>query len=173
MTSSVSVMSSPSLRSRALPQHWQAVGPGSTTRSRGRCSGNGWRAGRLRVKAATFVVLAAACSAATSSSVAELSSSSKRQLHLIEQPRRAFRALAVELARQLRDLQSLMGDQGLIIGSLGLGHGQFGLDLRRSGALGDQRRLQRGDIVGEVIGGRRHEPDYPTSPRSECSSTAG
>jgi hypothetical protein len=45
MTSSVSVMSSPSLRSRGLPQHRQAVGPGSTTRSRGRCLGKGWLAG--------------------------------------------------------------------------------------------------------------------------------
>src|SRR5947209_5375974 len=42
---SVSVMSSPNLRSRGLPQHRQTVGPGSTTRSRGRCSGKGWRAG--------------------------------------------------------------------------------------------------------------------------------
>ena len=54
----------------------QAVGPGTITRSRGRCSGNGLRAGRLRVKAATVVVLATAISAAISSSVAELSSSS-------------------------------------------------------------------------------------------------
>jgi hypothetical protein len=46
----------------------------------------------------------------------------ERQLHLIEQPHRAFRALAIELACQLRDLQLLMGDQGLIVGSLGLGH---------------------------------------------------
>src|SRR5215469_5118658 len=51
--------------------------PGSTTRSRGRCSGKGWRAGRLRVKPATLVVLATARSDAISSSVAELSSSSK------------------------------------------------------------------------------------------------
>ena len=36
------------------------VGPGTITRSRGRCSGNGLRAGRLRVNAATFVVLATA-----------------------------------------------------------------------------------------------------------------
>jgi hypothetical protein len=72
ITSSVSVMSSPNLRSRGLPQHWQTLGPGSTTRSRGRCSGKGWRAGRLRVKATTLVVLVTACSAATSSSVAEL-----------------------------------------------------------------------------------------------------
>jgi hypothetical protein len=76
ITSSVSVMSSPSLRRRGLPQHWQAAGLGSTTRSRGRCSGKGWRAGRLRVKATTFVVFATAHSAAISSSLAELSSSS-------------------------------------------------------------------------------------------------
>ena len=76
ITSSVSVTSSPSLRSRAPPQQAQAVGPGTITRSRGRCSGKGWRAGRLRVNAATFVVLAAAISAASSSSVAVASSSS-------------------------------------------------------------------------------------------------
>ena len=76
ITSSVSVMSSPSLDSRAPPQQGQAVGPGTITRSRGRCSGNGLRDGRLRVNDATFVVLAAAISAASSSSVAEVSSSS-------------------------------------------------------------------------------------------------
>src|SRR5260370_24150747 len=66
MTSSVSVMSSPSLDSRAPPQQAQAVGPGMITRSRGRWSGNGLRDGRLRVNDATmvvvFVVLAAAIS---------------------------------------------------------------------------------------------------------------
>ena len=78
MTSSVSVMSSPSLESRAPPQQAQATGPGMITRSRGRWSGNGLRDGRLRVNEATFVVavLAAAISAASSSSVAAVSSSS-------------------------------------------------------------------------------------------------
>ncbi len=55
------------------------TGPGTITRSRGRCVGNGWRDGRLRVNDATvvvFLVLAAAISAASSSSVAALSSSS-------------------------------------------------------------------------------------------------
>jgi hypothetical protein len=74
--SNVSVTVSPSLRSRPPPQQRQAVGPGTITRSRGRCAGNGLRAGRLRVKAATVVVLATTISAAISSSVAELSSSS-------------------------------------------------------------------------------------------------
>ena len=77
ITSSVSVTSSPSLDSRPPPQHGQEVAAVSTTRSRGRCSGKGWREGRLRVKAATWVVaLAAAVSAAISSAVAEASSSS-------------------------------------------------------------------------------------------------
>ena len=44
--SSVSVTSSPSLESRADPQHGQASGAARTTRSRGRCSGKGRREGR-------------------------------------------------------------------------------------------------------------------------------
>ena len=40
------------------------------------------------------------------------------QLQLIEQPRRAFRARAVELALQLRDLQLLVRDQRLVVGLL-------------------------------------------------------
>ena len=74
--SSVSVTVSPNLLSRAPPQQGQLVGPGTITRSRGRCSGKGWREGRLRVTAATLCVLAAAISAAISSCVAVLSSSS-------------------------------------------------------------------------------------------------
>ena len=75
ITSSVSVMSSPSLDNLAPPQQAHVTGPGTSTRSRGRWSGNGWRDGLLRVNEATFVVLVAAISAASSSSVAELSSS--------------------------------------------------------------------------------------------------
>jgi len=70
------------------------------------------------------------------------------QRHLVEQLHATFRALAVELARQLGDLQLLMCDQGFVIGGLGLGHRQFRLDPRRPGlpldalgALGEQRRL--------------------------------
>src|SRR5438067_13928104 len=48
-TSSVSVTSSPSLDSLP-PQAGQAQGAGMTTRSRGRCAGNGARTGRRRVK---------------------------------------------------------------------------------------------------------------------------
>src|ERR1700751_2523356 len=60
---------------RLEPQQLQVVGPGTTTRSRGRCAGNGLRAGFLPVKARTGVV-AAAFAAGRSSSVAAASSSS-------------------------------------------------------------------------------------------------
>ena len=66
-----------------------------------------------------------------------------------------------------------MRDQGLILGGLGLGHRQFDLDPRCSFALRDQGRLQRGNVVGEVIGRGRHEPDYLTSLRTTHSSTIG
>ena len=48
-------MSSPSFESFAPPQQGQDVGVGCRMRVRGRCSGNGLRAGFLRVKAATWV----------------------------------------------------------------------------------------------------------------------
>jgi len=54
-TSSRSVTSSPSLASLLEPQQLQVVGPG-TTRSRGRCAGNGLRADFLRAKARTCVI---------------------------------------------------------------------------------------------------------------------
>jgi hypothetical protein len=85
------------------------------------------------------------------------------QFHLINEPHTAFRVLAIELARQLLDLQSLMGDQGLIVGYLGLGNRQFRLDPDRPGrfvdalvALGNQRRFQRIDIVRYGFNGIVH-----------------
>src|SRR5437899_11803522 len=56
MTSSVSVMSSPSFDSFEEPQQGQLPGSATTTRSRGRCSGNGLRDGRLRWKDLTVCV---------------------------------------------------------------------------------------------------------------------
>jgi hypothetical protein len=64
--------------------------------------------------------------------------------------------LAIELARQLLDLQSLVGDHSVIVGSLGLGNRQFRLDPRCPGALGKQRRLQRIDILRQVFTGSGH-----------------
>ena len=48
------------------------------------------------------------------------------QLHLIEQPRGALRARAVEIALQLLDLQLLVRDQRLVVGLLGANDGEFG-----------------------------------------------
>ena len=96
----------------------------------------------------------------------------ERQLHLVEQSHRPFRARAVELTRQFCDLQSLVGDQGFIFGGLGLGDRQLGFDPRRPLALGDQHRLQRGDVVREGLG-RRHEPDYRMPSTALRVSTMG
>ena len=76
IASSVSVMSSPIFDSFAEPQQAQDVGPGTTTRSRGSCAGNGLRASLRRVNPVTSVVPVTARSAASSSSVALASSSS-------------------------------------------------------------------------------------------------
>ena len=75
-TSSVSVVSSPSFDGRTDPQPAQQIGLGITTRVRGRCAGNGWRDGQVRVNAVTVVVLAAAIAAAASSSLAVASATS-------------------------------------------------------------------------------------------------
>ena len=76
ITSSVSVTSSPIFDSPSDPQHVQAMGAGTTTRSRGRCSGKGLRDGLRRTNSFTSVDLAAAFSAGNSSSVALAVSSS-------------------------------------------------------------------------------------------------
>jgi hypothetical protein len=92
----------------------------------------------------------------------------ERQLHLVDEPHRPFRARAVELTRQFCDLQSLMGDQGFIFGDLGLGERQLSFDPRRPFALGDQR----GDRVRERLG-RRHKSDYCMPSTALRVSTAG
>ena len=159
-------MSSPSLRSRALPQHGHAVGPGSTTRSRGRCGGK-------RLARRAFAVearhLRRFCGGALRGDLILAGGAlefREGQLHLLDEPDAAFRALAVELVRQLGDLQLLMGDQRLIVGGLGLGNREFRLDPRRPGrflqallARRRQRRPQCGNVVGQGLG-RRHETDY-------------
>jgi hypothetical protein len=101
------------------------------------------------------------------------------QFHLLKEPFAAFRALAVELARQLGDLQALMGDQGLVVGGLGFGHCQFRLDPRRPGrfleallALRKECRLQRGDAVREGLE-CRHERHYRMPAMVLALSTIG
>ena len=86
------------------------------------------------------------------------------QLHLIEQSHAAFRALAVELARQLGDLQLLMGDQGLIVGSLGLGHRQFGLDPGRPGPSSMRLRAPISAACSAAMSSGRSSGVVVTSP---------
>ena len=90
-TSSVSVTSSPSFESFVDPQHGQFVGAAITTRSRGKCSGNGFRAGRLRSKDLTKVE-GAECSAANSSSVASGLGGLQLHFQLIDESLLALRA---------------------------------------------------------------------------------
>jgi carboxymethylenebutenolidase len=66
-------------------------------------------------------------------------------------------------------VQPLVSDQGFIVGRFGFDHRQFRLDPRRPGALGDQRRLQRIDIVrhGSPDLFWRQEPGVDLSVTSE------
>lgn len=61
-------MSSPIFTIRSDPQHAQAVGASTTTRSRGRCSGNGFFTGLRRSKLRTFVAFSSAAAVSSSSS---------------------------------------------------------------------------------------------------------
>ena len=92
------------------------------------------------------------------------------QLHLVEDPRRAFRERAIELASELLDLQVLMRDQGFIIRGLGSGPCQLGFNPRRPGGFGDalealvsQRRLQRVDVIGDLRRIQRHQQQTITA----------
>jgi hypothetical protein len=85
------------------------------------------------------------------------------QLDLVEKPRRAFRARAIDLAPQLLDLQLLVGDQSLIIGGLGSRHCEFSFSVKRPGrfhnariARCDECRLQRFDGVWKDFTTRIH-----------------
>ena len=151
MTSSVSVTSSPSLDSRVPPQQAQAVGAGSTTRSRGRCSGNGLRDGRLRVKAATFVVLAAASRRPArprwrSLPVPPAAAPSDPAAARLRSERGP-----IALALQLLDLQLQMRDQRLVAGP-------FGLDAAATSARGRRSTPPSAlRFVGQGVRARIHE----------------
>jgi hypothetical protein len=71
--SNVSVMVSPSLANLPL-QHGQAVGPGMTTHSRGRCAGKGARTGLARVKLRTVSPSSDCRASAAAASVSSSSS---------------------------------------------------------------------------------------------------
>src|SRR5512134_1982925 len=153
ITSSVSVTSSPSLTS--LPwQHGQTEGATMTTRSRGRCAGSGARTGLRREKLLTTLSppLAAAASVAQSSSVARRLQLFELQLQLVEQP-------ALRLRRRTKPLALQFGDQELQMRDHRLGAGSPRLGLEPGRTLGEERRLQRIEIVGHGVGRRGHAAD--------------
>ena len=65
----------------------------------------------------------------------------ERKRQLVDQPRRAFRALPVDLTLQLGDPQLLQGDQRRVFRRLGAGDRQLGRDLQAPGLSRRQRRL--------------------------------
>jgi hypothetical protein len=85
------------------------------------------------------------------------------QFHLVEQALRPLGAGAVDLPPQLLDLQLLAGDQRLGIGLPRTRHGGLGLGDIGPGTLGEQRRLQRRDVVRQGVGGSVHDPDRITN----------
>jgi hypothetical protein len=75
--------------------------------------------------------------------------------------------------RQLLDSQLLMGDQGLIVGGLGSGHREFRFGVDRPGCLddsliarGNQRCLQRLDVIWKGFTTRIHTPIESWAPRT-------
>ena len=76
---------------------------------------------------------------------------------LIDQPRRALRPLPVDLALELGDPQLLRGDQRHVFRRLRPRDRQLRRDFQAPRALGDERRLQGGDVVGKSLGSGIHE----------------
>ena len=116
----------------------------STTRSRGKCAGSGARTGLARVNGRTFVVSGAAL--AGGRFVLGRGGLEFLELHLqlVEQ-------LAATLRRGAEPVALHLGDQQLQVRDHRLGAGGAGLELAPRGTLGEQRCLQRVDVVGERI----------------------
>lgn len=70
------------------------------------------------------------------------------ELHLVDQPDTTLRLRAIELPLEFFDAQLLPGNDGKIVGRLGLGNGKFSLDL---GACRDELCPQGSNIVGKQI----------------------
>ena len=75
---------------------------------------------------------------------------------LVDQPRRALRPLPVDLALELGDPELLRGDQRHVFRGFRPRDRQFRRDFQAPRALGDQRRLQGGDVVGKGLGSGIH-----------------
>ena len=149
MTSSVSVMSSPIFTMRSEPQQEQAVGASITTRSRGRCSGNGLRAGRRRSNPATVVVFASLLGGDLVLGGGGLEFL-ELQLHLVDQPGAAFGAVAILLAPELGDLELEVLDHRLGGRDHRPGLRQLALGGLGTGLRGRERGAQSGNLGGGI-----------------------
>ena len=85
----------------------------------------------------------AARSAASSSSLASASTSSSLHFHLLEKPRLALRADAVNLASQLFDLEPQMRNEGVLRGCGGVRLGHLGFRSNHTRFAPQARRKER------------------------------
>jgi hypothetical protein len=125
-----------------------------TTRSRGRCAGNGARTGLRRGTPRTVLSSRPAFTAAAATSAAHASwlALAELQCQLVEQPAPVLRGRPEPRALQLGDQQFQMRDR-----RLGAGGPRLGLAACR--AFGEERRLQRFEVVGNGLGRAAHEAD--------------
>jgi hypothetical protein len=80
----------------------------------------------------------------------------ERQRQLVDQARRAFRSLPVDLALELGDPQLLLSNQRSVFRRLGTGDRKLRCKIQSRCALGRQRLFQSGDVVGKSAAGRVH-----------------
>ena len=113
--------------------------------------------GALARKSATLVVLATACSAAKFVFCRAGFQLFEGERQLIDQPRRAFRFLAVDLTLQFRDPQLLLRDQRHVFRRFRAGDRQFRRDFQGLGLRNGQRRFQGGVFSGKSGASGIHE----------------
>ena len=80
----------------------------------------------------------------------------ERQRQLVDQARRAFRSLPVDLALELGDPQLLLGNQRTVFRRLRTGDRKLRCDIQSLRALGRQRLFQSGYVVGKSVASRVH-----------------
>ena len=127
-----------------------SVGPGTITRSRGRCAGNGLRAGFLRREGADLRFSVAAALLGRNLVLGRCSFQLlELQLHLVDQTRLALVARAKKVALELLDRQPQMRQGFALVASAR--PRRLGTRLRKLRVARQQQLLQRRDIVGERI----------------------
>ena len=75
---------------------------------------------------------------------------------LVDQPRRPFGPLPVDLTLELGDPELLRGDQRHVFRGFRPRDRQLRRDFQAPRALGDERRLQGGDVIGKSFGSGIH-----------------